>query len=450
MTQMPILLPDVPAPGAPRAFRFPAIEHGGEAGAQLRAVHLPGRPLARLMVVADGGTWTEPDSAWGAAALLSRAFQRGAAGLGVHDLAVAFERLGASPSFGAGTDDAEAYITVPPALVGDAAALLAEVVRRPTLAESDILEVRATLVDEHVTAMTEPATKADRALLSAVWDPMCRLSVGSSGTEATVAAIEPEVLRGFHASRWRQVPLTVIVVGDLTVIDAPAVARRFAGAGDATRTQPQVAASGAARRILVVDVAGAAQSQVAFGRPGPAHGHADAEALDVALSAATGSFSSRLNTRLREELGYTYGVRATMTRWRDTGLFSSSFSVRTDVTADALRETLAVLDGAIDGGLDDDEIVQARANLVERIPVGLDSPDAITTAVARLVVLDLPDDHHEQRLARLRDVDTSAANAALRQHVATNDLQLVVVGDADAIVDDLRNLDLAPVDVIEA
>ena len=57
-----------------------------------------------------------------------------------------------------------------------------------------------------------------------------------------------------------------------------------------------------------------------------------------------GTFSSRLNQRLREELGYTYGARAAFDPRRSAGPFSARAAVQTEVTADAIRETLLQLE----------------------------------------------------------------------------------------------------------
>ena len=56
-----------------------------------------------------------------------------------------------------------------------------------------------------------------------------------------------------------------------------------------------------------------------------------------------GVFGSRLNLRLREELGYTYGARAGFDARRAPGAFSAAAAVQTEVTADALKEMVALL-----------------------------------------------------------------------------------------------------------
>ncbi len=56
-----------------------------------------------------------------------------------------------------------------------------------------------------------------------------------------------------------------------------------------------------------------------------------------------GIFTSRLNLNLREEHAYTYGAHAQYVANRNWGAFYIATSVRTDVTAEALKETLKEL-----------------------------------------------------------------------------------------------------------
>ena len=64
-----------------------------------------------------------------------------------------------------------------------------------------------------------------------------------------------------------------------------------------------------------------------------------------------GTVQRRLNQRLREELGYTYGARAAFDPRRSAGPFWPGTAVQTEVTADAIRETLLLLEAACEAPL---------------------------------------------------------------------------------------------------
>src|SRR5690606_40768671 len=63
---------------------------------------------------------------------------------------------------------------------------------------------------------------------------------------------------------------------------------------------------GRATSVHIVDRPGAPQSELRVGRPGPPRDTPDYFRLLVANTILGGSFTSRLNMRLREEKAYTY------------------------------------------------------------------------------------------------------------------------------------------------
>lgn len=441
---MTTLVSTRPAPAAPRDFSFPDVTRHDTEGVDLHAVHLPGRPRARLLVIGDAGAAAEPTGKEGVASLTAEVLLRGAAGRGSHDLAVAFERVGAQPSTGVGFDTGRAALEAPAGVLAEAADLLATVVRQPTLAERDIVETRDALIDEKHSNMTRAEAIVSRVTRRVVWDSACRYAIAATGNEHTLAGLTVEDVRSFHASRWAGGRLAVIVVGDLSRVDLDAVGAAFTATPTASTSVVEVT-GGAGRRVVLADRPGAAQSALLVSHPGPARGADGEAAADVALAAVVSSFSGRLNLRLREELGYTYGARGGLARRRHGGSFNASMSVRTEVTADAVRETVEVLRGALFDGLTDAEVEQARENVVRRYPVRFDSNSAIAGAVGEIWVNHLDPDHHDRHLEALQAVTTDDATAALRDLVNLDRLTIGVAGDARVVESGLSDLDLGEV-----
>lgn len=438
------LVTERPAAAAPRPFAFPAISSMEFPGVDLRAVHLAGRPRARLLVVADAGADAEGAGLEGVANLTADVMLRGADGRDAHALAIAFERVGAQPSTGVGYDTGQASLEAPAGVLAEAALLLAEVVRRPTLGARDVTETRDALVDEKHAALTRAEGVVARVARREVWAASSRYATSATGTETSLPALTPDDVRAFHAARWANNRLAVVVVGDLTGVDLDAIGQAFAASGEVAPSTVDLS-SGPGGRIVLADRPEAAQSALLFQRVGEGVGAPDEAALEVALSASVASFSGRLNHRLREELGYTYGARGGVARRRHGGTFNASMSVRTEVTADAVRETIEVLRRTLEDGLRDDEVDQARDNVVRRYPVAFDANGSIASAVAGMWVHGLADGHHDRRLRELQDVTTDDANAALRRAIALDDLTIAVAGDASVVEADLATLGLGEV-----
>ena len=83
-----------------------------------------------------------------------------------------------------------------------------------------------------------------------------------------------------------------------------------------------------------------------------------------------GAFLSRLNKVLREERGYTYGVRMDFSPHRSGGSYAVQGSFRTEVVVDAVATTRELLD------VDDDRSSARRSPTRSRT-----SPVLVTVAV---------------------------------------------------------------------
>jgi len=162
-----------------------------------------------------------------------------------------------------------------------------------------------------------------------------------------------------------------------------------------------------------------------------------------------GAFTSRLNLNLREEHGFTYGVRSRFSFRRGAGPFTVSTAVGTEVTADAVREVLAELTGMAEGGPTEDETRAARDYVAGVFPLRLETAGQVAARLAELVVFGLPADWHGRYRDRVRAVDREAASHAVRRHVRPEEAQVVIVADAGAVTPALEGLSLGPVVVHE-
>ena len=95
------------------------------------------------------------------------------------------------------------------------------------------------------------------------------------------------------------------------------------------------------RRLAIVPRAGAAQSELRIGHVCASRDTPDYHALVLLNMILGGQFVSRVNLNLRQDKGYTYGVRTGFDLRRGLGPFVLQTSVQTEVTAAAIREVAA-------------------------------------------------------------------------------------------------------------
>jgi zinc protease len=172
----------------------------------------------------------------------------------------------------------------------------------------------------------------------------------------------------------------------------------------------------------------------------------DYHALLVLNSVLGGQFVSRVNLILREQKGYTYGVRTAFEFRREPGPFSLATSVQTDATADAVVLSLAEIDAIRQARpVTPDELRMAQHTLTLGYPRNFESSDQIARALSQLVLHELPDDTFAEFAPRIRTQTVESVSAAARAHLEPARLAVIAVGDVSRIQPGLERLDLGDV-----
>ena len=223
----------------------------------------------------------------------------------------------------------------------------------------------------------------------------------------------------------RPATATAVVVGDLTGVHLDTVLADTLGGwtGDAAEpvAMPPVAADDTGR-VVIVDRPGAVQTQLLIGRTGPDRHDRVWPALVLGTYCLGGTLTSRLDRVLREEKGYTYGIRAfqrvlrspaPLASERATGvsLLAISGSVDTASTGPALNDLWTVLRTLAAEGLTETERDTAVQNLVGVAPLQYERAASVARTLADQVEQHLPDDYQAHLYARLAETGTAEATA---------------------------------------
>jgi predicted Zn-dependent peptidase len=161
-----------------------------------------------------------------------------------------------------------------------------------------------------------------------------------------------------------------------------------------------------------------------------------------------GLFNSRLNMKLREEKGYTYGAGAGFDMRRGAGPFSARAAVNTDVTVPAVIDMLSELTGIRETPVGDAELVAARDFLIGVFPLRFETAGAVVGALGSLAVHGLGVEELVDYRSNIESVDAAAVGAAAAEHLHVDDASIVLVGDVDAFGPALEAAGLGPI-VIE-
>jgi len=442
-----------PAPGVPRPYRFPPFSRRQLAnGLNVWTVPVPGSSLVNVHLLVDAGAAAEDEPLGGIAALTAQLLVTGTRRLDASAFAEATERLGIEVSSESSWDSARGAFQSLPRHLDEGLDLLAEMMREPRFDPGEFERLKAERLADILQARSDPGRLADETFLMHAYaadTPYRRLSAGSP---ATVETLSRDDVIAFHGAHYRPGLAHLVIAGSFDEeAVATSVERHLAswdGVGPGHRTI--VPHPGGPRRIVIVDRPESVQSELRVGHIGIDRYDPRYFPAIVMSTALGGMFGSRLNRRLREELGYTYGARSGFDARRSAGVFTAAAAVQTDVTAPAIAELVALLEAARTGTFDDAEVKEARNFQIGIFPLRFESTGGIAAAIEPIAVYGLADDFWQTYRDRIEAVSAAAAHEVAVELIRPEELLILAVGDAAVIRDGVQALGIAPVEVVPA
>ena len=443
------------APPSPPAARFRAPHPEIrllDCGLPLWVIPRHDLPIVAATLVLAGGASHTPTGRDGLAHLTAVMLSEGTATRSARELAQSAEEMGTSLSTSCGWDGAYVSLQCLAPHLNASLDLAVDVLRHPTFPESEWERLRGQTLAALRAERDSAEARTYRSLLRTLYGPDHPYRLPIDGAEATVAPLRRDDLEQFHRRHHGPGQAAWIVAGDVDPDRlAAALDQRLAGWTGAAVERPAMATPKRLDhpRILLLDRPGAAQAVVRAGHVGLPRLDPDFTDVLVLNQVLGGQFTSRLNSRLREEKGFTYSVRSHFDCRRGAG----PFAITAALEPDRLDEALGDLHHEVKALVADrpptlPELDDARRALIEGQARQFETPAALVSRYASLFVHGLPPDHHAHFAERLDGVSVTSLAAAASRQIHPRALVVVVAADAARALERLRHLDWASVEVI--
>jgi zinc protease len=425
------------APAAVWAFPAPTRARLSN-GIEVMIFDLPGQHVISTHLVLDSPLNAERRDIEGVATICARTLDEGTLRHNGEEFAELLETEGAGFGVDLSLSGVQIILDVPASHLDRALELFAEAAMEPSLADRDVnrhVQLRLAEIEQAQANSSQAASIAFRA---AVFEETKRASRMNGGEPETVSQVTQDVVEAFHRDHFGPTGATLVIAGDF-VEDPVDVAERCLGSWRNEHQRRIVAEepTPAHARAMLIDRPGAVQADIRYGSFGIDRLDPRWAPISIASYAMGGAFLSRLNAVLREEKGYTYGVRMNFSPLRTGGSFAVQGSFRTEVLVDALAITREMI--KVDGvPFTNQEVTDAIAFFTGVSPLRYATADGVADQAATQCLAGLPDDYVDRSLAQLRSVTPEAATEAYRSVVHPEDLTLVVVGDAERLAEPLR------------
>jgi zinc protease len=434
-----------------RSYRFPtSSEEVLPNGVRLITAPVDKLPVVTVLVAIDAGSSGDPPGKEGIAALTATLLSEGTDRYSGAELAEQFEQLGTSLETGADWDSAFLKITTLPDKLAPALALIGEVLAAPQFSEREVERLKAERLAEILQLETEPRGLADEKFSEFIYTPQSRYSKPDEGSEDSVKTLARKDIQDFYRSNYLSSAVTVIVAGDVRADETRALVAESLTSlnrGTLSRSAVIAASSSRTRRVQLVHKAEAPQSELRVGHVGLPRLHPDFFPTLVMNAILGGLFGSRINLNLREVHGYTYGASSYYDWRRGAGPFVVSTAVQSDVTAAAVREILLEIDRMRAETVSGVELSLAKDYLEGVFPIRYETTSAIASALANQVIYRLPADYYDTYRENIRRVSAADVFEAARSHIHPEELQAVIVGDAQTLRAPLAELGFGSIEV---
>ena len=438
----------------PQPWAFPEPErHTLDNGISLLTYDIPGQYVISVRTVLPLPLTVEPRELEGIATITARLLDEGTARHTSEEFAELLERKGIA--LGAGMTDSglSVDLDVPQRRLGEALDLLQQALGEPVFPEPEVQRHVKTRLAEIEQERAMAPHRAAREFIATFFDGEDRASRPSAGTHETISALTREAIVDFHRRRIGPQGMTVVVAGDLSGVDVAALAGETLGqwrteqqeVAEPSTAPPARAAD--ATRIVLVDRPGSVQSELSVGCAGPDRRvEGGWAAYPVLAFVVGGSPNARVDAVLREEKGFTYGIRSGFRPRRRGGLFLTNGSVRADSTVESVKLLLGILDGARDG-FSDNEVRSGVDFISKTAPGRFATADAVADEAASLALEGLTTQFTTDNLLAMQSLDSDALVEAYQRWV-DGQWTVVIVGDASLYADELKDLGRGDVTVV--
>jgi zinc protease len=386
------------------------------------------------LLLPTAGTFFDPPGKSGLASLTASLLTEGTSRRSAQEIAEAIDFVGGSLNASGESDAASITATVVKKDFALAMDLVADIAQHPAFRADEMDRKRQQLLSslevEYADAGYLATAVAARSLFG-----MHPYGLPEEGTPASVRALRREDVVTFHQQHYIPRGALLAIAGDVTPEEAIAAAEKYFGAWGGLApevTTPEIPPPPAGVRFVLVEKSGAVQTQIRAVRSGVARNSADYTPLFVANRIFGGGFNSRLNTRIRQQKGLTYGAFSQFNSKARAGSFVVGLSTKTESSVEAVRLVVELLGQMSRGDVTAQELAFAKDYLTGSFPLQSETPEQVAGRILGQALYGLPSDYYQRYRERIQAVGAEQIKSVAPRYFDPSGLSIVLVGNVGA------------------
>jgi len=387
-------------------------------------------PMVDIQLVFDAGAARNGNKG-GLAYLTNTLLAEGTLKMSADQVAENFDKLGAQFSAESQRDMASLHLRSlsEPSQLIPAVQTLAELVSQPAFLEQGFKREQQNSLSALKQQSQSPSQVASKAFYTALY-PNQPYANWVLGDEKSMAALNVEDVKAFFKQYYVAKNMAVTIVGDLSAIEADAIAQTLAkdmaqGEKPAALQEVGNLTENVVRKVNFPS----AQTHILLGEPGVKHGDPDYYALYLGNHILGGNGSvTRIFDIIRNKNGLAYSAYSYFVPMRERGPFILGCQTRNDQADKALSLMQGLLHEFVEKGPTDEELAAAKKNLLGGYALRFDSNSAISQQISALAFYGLPLDYFDKFKPAIQSIDADKVKEAFQRRILTKNMVVVMVG----------------------
>jgi zinc protease len=388
-------------------------------------------PEVTMVMTIEGGSLVLPDKLkkLGIAELTASLLNEGTKNFSTEEISAQLEVLGSSISFDANRAATVIRVHSLKKNLDATLKILEEKLLSPGFQDEDFKRSKKQYKEVVKDQDTDPNATASKLFNLALYG---NTPQGLSPTGKTIDNIELADVKDYYNKFYTPSLSNLVVVGDIEEKDLMSKLEFLSKwqVKDVTIPAPVAADPVTEPRYYIYNKNLAPSSVIVMGYPSlKFDATGDYYKNRIANFVFGGAFNSRLNLNLREEKGYTYGIRSGFSGGKYTGVFQISASVKRSATALSMVEILREFKKYEKDGITDAELAYTKSALLNTEAISYEDPYQKADFLSAIVKYNLEKDYTQKQNQILKTITKEDINQQIKKYFDSNKLVTVVVGD---------------------
>lgn len=318
--------------------------------------------------------------------------------------------------------------------------LMTDVAFNPTFPEEELEKIRKQTLSGLASAKDDPnaiARNLNQAIVYGKDHPY-----GEIQTEETTNNITVDDLKNYHATYFKPNISYLAIVGDVDPKQMKKMVKTYFGSweeGEVPMPAYETPQAPEKTRVGLVNRSASVQSVINITYPVKLPvGSDDAIKVRVMNQILGGGFSGKLNMNLREDKGYTYGSRSSLSSDELVSRFNASADVRNEVTDSAIVQMIYEIEQMRSGEISEEELELAKNSISGSFSRSLEQPQTVANFALNIAIYDLPEDYYNTYLQKVQAVTIDDVKATAMKYLKPESTYINVVGKASEVADKLK------------